>query len=164
MRAVASKEKYPTLFTWDDYNGVQFLNDLTADEIADDQFAAGEANWLGIRKLIQEDDTWNDGFIIEGAGILPHLVARDFPDSSTIKAVFVSDHDIEHVRNVVSTRNVLFFNTPDYTKSLQEKDVEWALNFSQKLKSEAEKHGFAWVDVEKNDQDLAKVLTALELS
>jgi 2-phosphoglycerate kinase len=161
MRAVASRGKYPELFTWEDYNGVQFLNDLTADEIADNQFAAGEASWLGIRRLIREDDTWNDGFIIEGAGILPHLVAQDFSDSSNVKAVFIGDHDIERIRNVVSTRNVLWFDTPAYTKSLQEKDMEWALNFSEKLKSQVLKYKMPWVEVEKNAQDLAKVLTAL---
>jgi 2-phosphoglycerate kinase len=164
MRAVASKEKYPKLFTWEDYDGVQFLNELTADEIADNEFANGEAIWLGVRKLIEEDDAWSNGFIIEGATILPRLIVRDFSDSSNVKAVFIGDHDIERVRNVVSTRNALWFNTPAYTKPLQEKDVEWALNFSQKLKSEVVKYGFAWVEVEKNEQDLAKVLEALNLS
>src|ERR1700757_3817373 len=60
MRAVASREKYPKLFTWEDYDGVQFLNKYTADEIADDQFAAGEETWLGVRKLIKGDDTWSN--------------------------------------------------------------------------------------------------------
>lgn len=162
MRAVASKEKYPKLFTWDDYNGVQFLNDLTADEIADNEFANGEANWLGVRKLIKEDYTWNDGFIIEGTHILPHLVAKDFSDSSNVKAVFIGDHDVERVRRVVSTRNVLVFNTAAYTDSLQEKDIEWVLNFSKKLKSQTLKYKMPWVEVEKNEHDLVKVLSALE--
>lgn len=164
MRSVASKEQHPALFTWEDYNGVQFLNELSADEIADNEFANGEANWLGIRKLIKEDDSWSDGFIIEGAHVLPHLVAQDFSDSSNVKAVFIGDHDIERIRNVVFTRNAQWFNTPDYTDSLKEKDIEWALKFSEKLKSESEKHGFTWIEVEKNEHDLAKVLTAIGLS
>ncbi len=163
MRSVANKEKHPKLFTWEDYDGVQFLNKYTADEIADDQFASGEAIWLGIRKLIIEDDTWSDGFIVEGANILPHLVAQDFSTASNVKAIFIGDHDVERVRKVVYTRNDLLFNTPDYTDSLKEKDVEWALNFSQKLKSQALEHEMPWVEVEKNEHDLARVLTALEL-
>jgi len=163
MRAVATKEKHPKLFTWEDYEGVQFLNKFTADEIADNEFANGDANWLGVRKLIKEDYTWNDGFIIEGTHILPHLVAQDFSDSSNIKAVFLGDHDIERVRRVVSTRNVLVFNTAAYTDSLQEKDIEWALNFSEKLKSQVLKYKMPWVEVEKNENDLTKVLTALGL-
>jgi len=164
MRAVASREDYPRLFTWEDYDGVKFLDKYTADEIADNEFAAGEENWLGVCKLIKDDDTWNGGFIIEGAGILPHLVARDFSDSPYVKAVFIGDHDIERVRSVVSTRNVLFFDTADYTEALQQKDAEWAIKFSEKLKAEAEKYGFAWVEVEKNAQDLVRVLRALGLS
>jgi hypothetical protein len=49
----------------------------------------------------------------------------------------------------------------DYTDSLQEKDIEWALNFSKKLKSQVLKYKMPWVEVEKNAQDVAKVLTAL---
>ncbi len=164
MRAVASREKYPELFTWEDYDGVQFLKEYTADEIADREFATGEAVWLGIRNLITEDDFWKDGFIIEGDCILPYLVARDFLDSSDVKVVFIGDHNIERIRNVVSTRNVALYNTADYTDSLQEKDTEWALNFSEKLKSQVLKYKMPWVEVEKNEQDLAKVLEALNLS
>ncbi len=38
MRAVATREKYPTLFTWEDYDGFEYLNKYTADEIADNEF------------------------------------------------------------------------------------------------------------------------------
>ena len=164
MRGVASREKYPELFTWEDYDGVQFLNEYTAEEIADKEFAKGEAVWLGVQKLIKGDDFWNKGFVIEGDDILPYLVAQDFPDSSNIKAVFIGDNNIERIRKVVSTRNAVWYNTAAFTDALQEKDVEWVLNFSEKLKSETEKHGFVWVEVEKNTQDLAKVLKALGLS
>ena len=164
MRSVANREKHPKLFTWENYNGVQFLNKFTADEIADNEFASGEATWLGIRKLITEDDTWSNGFIVEGANILPHLVAKDFSDASNVKAIFIGDHDVERVRKVVYTRNALLFNTPDYTDPLKEKDVEWALNFSQKLKSQVFEYKMPWVEVEKNEHDLAKVLAALGLS
>ncbi len=164
MRAVASKEQYPALFTWEDYNGVQFLDELTADEIADNEFANGEANWLGVRELIKQDDFWKNGFIIEGTHILPHLVAQDFSDSSNVKAVFIGDHDIERIRTVVSTRNVSLYDTPAYNDALQEKDLEWVLNFSKKLKSQVHKYKMPWVEVEKNKQDLVKLLAALELS
>src|SRR5487761_1330935 len=82
MRAVAPREKYPKLFTWEDYDGFQYLNKSIAEETADREFAKGEAVWAGVRKLIKEDYTWNNGFIIEGDDILPHLVAQDFSSSS----------------------------------------------------------------------------------
>jgi 2-phosphoglycerate kinase len=163
MREVATREKYNKLFTWADYEGLQYLHKYTADEIADNEFAKGEAVWLGVRKFIKEDYTWNNGFIIEGDDILPHLVAQDFHDSSNVKAVFIGDHDIERVRNVVSARAVLWDDPVAYN-SVKEKEVEWVLNFSEKLKSQALRYKMPWVEIEKNEHDLAKVLTALGLS
>jgi 2-phosphoglycerate kinase len=162
MRAVAAREKHPTLFTWEDYGGFQYLHKFTADQIADNEFAKGEAVWPGVRKLIKEDYTWNNGFIIEGDDILPHQVAQDFADSSDVKAVFIGDHDIERIRNVVSTRN-LWDDANAYPDYVKEKEVEWVINFSEKLKSQVLKYKMPWVEVEKNKYDLVKVLTALGL-
>jgi 2-phosphoglycerate kinase len=158
MRGVATREKYPNLFTWEDYDGFGYLNKFTADEIADNEFAKGEAVWTGVRKLIKEDYAWNNGFIIEGDDILPHLVTQDFSDSSNIKAVFIGDHDIERVRDVVFTRNFAGDDASAYPDSVKDKEVEWVLKFSQKLKIEVEKYGYTWVDIEKNVSDLDKVL------
>ncbi len=160
MRAVATRENYPKLFTWEDYNGFQYLNKFTADEIADNEFAKSESTWLGVRKLINEDYTWNNGFIIEGCDILPHLVAQDFSHSSNVKAVFIGDHDIERVRNVVFTRNFVGDDASVYPDDFKEKEVGWVLNFSEKLKSQVLKYEMPWVEIEKNEQDLAKVLEA----
>jgi len=163
MRAVATREKYPMLFTWEDYDGMNYLNELTADEIADNEFAKGEAVWPGVRKLVKEDYTWNDGFIIEGDDILPHLVAQDFSNSSTVKAVFIGDLDIDRVRNVVFTRNFAGDDTSTYPNDVKEKEVEWILNYSEKLKSQVLTYKMPWIEVEKNEHDLAKVITALRL-
>lgn len=156
MRTVAAPDKHSTLFTWADYGGFQYLHKFTADDIADNEFAKGEAVWAGIRKLIKEDYAWNDGFIIEGDDILPHLVAQDFSDSINVKAVFIGDHDIERVRSVVVARHS---SSDDVT----EKEVAWILNFGERLKDQALTHKMPWVDVEKSENDLAKVLTALGL-
>jgi 2-phosphoglycerate kinase len=164
MRAVATREKYPTLFTWEDYDGFGYLDKYTTDEIADNEFAIGEAVWLGVKKLIQEDDFWNDGFIIEGATILPHLVAQDFPDASNVKAVFIGDHDIKRVRNVVFTRNFVGDDSDAYSDNVKEKEVDWVLNYGEKLKGQVHKYKMPWVEVEKNEHDLAKMLAVLELS
>ena len=163
MRTVAEREKNPTLFTWEDYDGFQYLRKFTADEIADNEFAKGRAVWSGIRKLIEEDYTWSDGFIIEGDDILPYLVARDFSEVSNVKAVFIGDHDIERVRNIVYTRNFVGHDASAYPDDVKEKEVTWVLNFAEKLKNQAITHKMPWVDVEKSEHDLAKVLTALGL-
>ncbi len=154
MRAVAPRETHPELFRWEDYAADPSVGELTADEIADNEFAKGGANWLGVRTLIQEDYTWNDGAVIEGVDVLPHLVAQDFPDSDVVRPVFVGDHDRSRIRAAVQGRDVFWD---------EDKEVEWALRFSEKLRAEVERYGFAWVDLEKNDRDLAKVLGALGL-
>jgi 2-phosphoglycerate kinase len=149
MRETATRKKYPKLFTWEGYDGRDYLNKYTADQIVDNEFAKAESVWLGVRKLIKEDYTWNNGFIVEGDDILPHLVVRDFSDSSNVKAVFIGDYDTDRIRRVMFGRDV------------QENEIEWVLNFGKKLKSQALKFEMPWVEVEKNEHDLAKVLTAL---
>ena len=164
LRAVATREKYPKLFTWEDYDGFQYLNEYPADELADREFAKSEAVWLGVRKFIKEDYTWNGGLIIEGDDILPHLVAQDFSDVSNVKAVFIGDHDIDRVRNVVFTRNFVGDDASTYSDDVKEKEVEWVLNYGKKLKNQVLKYALPWVEVDKSEHDLEKVLTALELS
>lgn len=163
MRTVAAREKHRTLFTWEDYGGFQYLHKFTADQIANNEFAKGEAVWPGVRMLIKEDYTWNNGFIIEGDDILPHLVAQDFADLGDVKAVFIGDHDIERVRNVVLNRNFAGDDASAYSDDIKEKEVEWVVHFGKKLKNQALKYKMPWVEVEKNKYDLLKVLTALGL-
>lgn len=154
MRAVATRATHPKLFTWEDYSEDPSVGELTADAVANNEFAKAETSWLGVRKLIQEDYTWNEGCVIEGDDILPHLVARDFLGSNVVKAVFVGDSDADRIRTTVLARGGLWD---------VEKEVEWVLKFSERVRSEAERHGFAWVDLEKNDRDVVQVLGALGL-
>lgn len=163
MRAVATRENYPTLFTWEDYDGFGYLSKFTADEIADNELALSDAVWLGVRKFIKEDFAWNNGFIIEGDVILPRLVAQDFSDASNVKTAFIGDLDSERVRNVVFTRNFVGDDASAYSDDVKEKEVEWILNYGEKLKSQVLEYKMPWVEVGKNEQDLAKVLTALGL-
>lgn len=157
MQSVATRETHPELLRWDDYSNDPSIGDLTAEEIADNEFAKAGAVWPGLRKLIQHDYTWNDGAVFEGVDILPHLVAQDFRDSDVVRPVFVGDHDPGRVRATVLDRDA-------YSLWDEAKEVEWVLKFSEKLRSEVDRYGFPWVDLEKNDRDLVKVLGALGLS
>lgn len=157
MREFTSRETHPELFRWDDYGADPAVGGMTADAIADNEFAKAGAVWPGVRRLIREDYTWNDGAVIEGVDILPHLIAQDFPDSGRVSPVFVGDHDLGRVRATVLERDA-------YTLWDPAKEVEWVLKFSAKLRSEVERYGFPWVDLEKDDRDLARVLGALGLS
>jgi 2-phosphoglycerate kinase len=155
LRAVASRETHPELFTWEGYDEQPSSREPTADEIVDNELAKAEHNWLGVRKLIQEDYTWTDGAVIEGVDILPHLVARDFPGSDAVRAVFIGEQERGRIRATLRARGPFWD---------EEKEVEWVLKFGQRVRSEAERYGFAWIDIEKNDGDVLKVLGVLGLS
>jgi len=154
MRSVATREDHPELFTWDDYGGLDYLLRLTSEQIADNEFVKAEAVWAGVAALIKTDYVLDEGFIVEGDDILPHLVDRDFPESAEVSAVFLGDHDADRVRRVVTARL-------GATGDLAEKEVEWILTFGERVQAEALVHEMPWTDVEKSDDDLPKVLSAL---
>ena len=116
----------------------------------------------GLCNKAEDDYTWKRGFVVEGVNILPHLVAKDFNNDLNIKAVFLVDEDADRTRHVVFTRG-LWDDAHTYSDDVKEKEVEWSLLFSHKIKIEAEKHGYPCVEVTKNNNDLESVLKVLEL-
>ena len=70
--------------------------------------------------------------------------------------MFIGDEDPGRVRAAVRERDAFTFWD-------EEKEVEWVLKFGQRVRSEAEQYGFPWVNVEKNDRDVGKVLGVLGL-
>ena len=161
MRAVAPRASHPDLFTWHDRDDFKYLDEATGDEIADDEFAKGAAVWPGVRKLIDEDHTWPDGFIIEGDDVLPHLVSRDLSDAPDVTAIFIGDSDIEHVRRVVFARNFAGDDARGSPEEVKEREVRWIVAYGERLKTEARDHRMPWVEVQKDERDLARVLAAL---
>jgi len=162
MRLVAKREDHPKLFTPEGYTAEQFLTEFSAEQISDMEMEQGEAVWPGIKKFIEDDYTQGKGFVMEGISILPHLIAKDFKDNKHIKPVFLVDEDADRIRNVVFTRG-LWNDAYTYSDNVKEKEVEWALLFSHKLKVEVEKYGYPWVEVRKSNDDIKVVLKALRL-
>lgn len=162
MQAVARREDHPNLFNPEGYDGERFLTEFSAEEIADKEWAQGEATWIGIKKILQDYHSLKQGCVIEGVNILPYLVNRDFPKQNHIKAVFLVDDDKERIRNVVLTRG-LWDQPQNYPDSLKEKEVDWVLSFSEKIKTDARKFGYHTIEVKKQDDDLGQVLKALEI-
>lgn len=160
MRIVADRNQYPKLFTPEGYSAERFLTEYDAQQIVDMELEQGEATWPGVSKLIRDDYTWPQGFVIEGVGILPHLIARDCNGNPNVKPVFIGDENEDRVRKVVYTRG-LWDDAKTYSDDVKEREVEWAILFSKMLKQEAEKHGYPWVELEKNVGDLNRVLQAL---
>jgi len=161
MRVTARREDIPKLFTPERYTAEKFLTEFSAEEIVRMEMEQGEATWIGVKKIIEDDYTWKDGFVVEGVNILPHLVAKDFSSDKNVKAVFLVDEDADRTRHVVFTRG-LWDDAHTYSDDVKEKEVEWSLLFSHKIKGEAEKYGFPCVEVEKNINDVEAVLKALK--
>ena len=162
MRAIASRKDYPKLFTSEDYSAERFLSEFSAEQIATMEMEQAEEVWPGIRKFIKNDYVWKDGFVIEGVNILSHLVAKDFANEPHIKPVFLVDEDADRMRQIVFTRG-LWDDADTYSDDVKEKEVEWALLFSHKLKAEVEKYGYPLVEVKKGEDDLVSVLRSLGL-
>ena len=160
MRLVARREDHPTLFNPEGYDAQKFLTEFSAGEIADREMEQGEAVWSGIKKFIEDDYSWKEGFVMEGVHILPHLVAQDFANNKEVKVVFLVDENEDRTKDVVYTRG-LWDDAKEYADELKPKEIEWVLDFSRKLKTEAEKFGYPTVVVEKKDTDLQAILTAL---
>ena len=130
MRTTASKKDFPILFYTKDYTAERFLTEFSAEQIVKLEMEQGEEVWAGVKVLIEEDYTWKVGFVIEGEDILPHLVARDFKNDKHIRSVFLVDEDADRIRDVVFTRG-LWDDAHTYPDDVKEKEVEWALLFSQ---------------------------------
>lgn len=160
QQSVASRKEFPSLFNTRGYNAEKFLTEFSAEQIVNMEMEQGEVVWLGVKKLIEDDYLWKEGCVIEGVGILPRLVARDYKDDLHVKTVFLVDEDADRMRDVVFTRG-LWGDAHTYSDSVKEKEVEWALLFSHKLKTEAETYGYRLVEVTKNKNDLQAVLNAL---
>ena len=77
------------------------------------------------------------------------------------KAVFLIDLDEDRMRKVVYERG-LYDRADKYSDDVKEKEVEWAMLFTHRLKREALKCGFPCVDVTKTNTDLAAVIEAIE--
>ncbi len=161
MRTIADRKTHSKLFTPEAYTAEKFLTEFSAEEIVRMEYEQGEVTWLGIRNLIKNDYDWQNGFVIEGVNILPHLVAQDFKDDKNIKAVFLGDEDMDRMRTVVYQRG-LWGAAKTYSDNVKEKEVEWAHMFSQKLKAEVKKYNYPWITIQKNSGDLEKVLLALK--
>lgn len=126
------------------------------------EYKQGIAAWSGNKKLIEGDFTWRDGFIVEGVNILPELIPT-LQTSSDIRPVFLVDDSEERMRDIVFSRG-LWEAAANYPDDVKEKEVEWAMMFSNMLEEGAMKYKYPVVRVEKDSgKDLEAVMQALGL-
>ena len=162
MRAVASRDVHPKLFRPEHFDAKRFLTEFSAEEIVAMEMEESEETWIGIRAFVKDSYPWDSGFVAEGMNILPRLVAKDFKDNASVKAIFLADDNVQRMHDVIFTRG-LWDDSGSYPDNLKDKEVAWATLFNSKLKQEAEEFGFPVVHVHKNDEDLREVLNALGL-
>lgn len=164
MRLASTRKTEPGLFVPEGYTAERFLTEFSAEQIAEIEWKQGEVTWEGVRQFIVNNHGWKNGFIVEGVGMLPHLVARDFGDDAEdaeIRTVFLVDDAPERVRDVVFTRG-LWDDAHRYPDELKQKEVDWVLKFSHKIRDQAGKYGYPLVEVRKRKEDLAAVLAVLQ--
>lgn len=162
LRSVASKEQYPELFNSSEFDAERFLTELSAEEIVEMEFRQGEETWAGVRALINDCDyEWKDGCIIEGVGIIPKMVAKDYRDDPHITALFLGDHNISRMRDAIYKRG-LWDDAHKYGDHLKEKEVEWVSLYGSRLEVEAKRHGFPCIEIQKNDDDIKRVMSIIE--
>jgi len=162
LQVAADRDKCPTLFTSDNLCAEDFLNKYSAQEIAKMEYQQGVDVWPGIKAMISNDWTWRDGCIIEGVNIIPKLIAEEYGDKPNIKTIILSDKDEDRIRSVVYTRG-LFGKADGYSDDVKEKEVDWVLLFDKAITDEADKYGNPVVDIRKNDEDISRVLRALDV-
>lgn len=163
MRSVANRKDIPHLFNPEGFETAEtFLSTFTPQQIADLEFEQSEATWIGIQAFVENEYTWRNGYVMEGVNILPHLVARDFGEKKHIYPVFLVDEDADRIRDVVFNRG-LWGDADSYSHEFKEKEVEWVLLFSHRLKRDAAKYDYPCVEVSKRNDDIHAVLSALSL-
>ncbi len=67
------------------------------------------------------------------------------------------------MREVIFTRGV-WDDAKRYTDAAKEKELTWIARYDAWIRDQATKHGFPIVALHKDEQDLARVLEALQLS
>jgi len=162
IRPYAKREEYPDLLLPEGSETAEdFLTRFSAEEIADMELAQAKDVWPAVKYLIEEKYGWKNGVIIEGVNITPELV-HEYKDQKHIKAIFLVDEDADRMRDIVYSRG-LWDSADTYSDDLKPKEIEWAMLFSHKLKLEAEKFGYPCIEVEKDSNDLQRVVETLKI-
>lgn len=155
-------DRFPTLYGASNVSAEEFLTRYSVQEISDMEFAQGKDVWPAVTALLQSNKDWNRGCIVEGVNILPELVANtDYPNKSLVKAVFLIDLDEDRMRKVVYERG-LYDSADKYSDDVKEKEVEWAMTFTHRIQKEAVELGFPCIEISKTDDDLSRVIDALD--
>lgn len=160
MQSVADKQKYPLLFSADDFTAEEFLTKYSPEEIAEMEYNQGYEAWQGVRYFVEHDWVWKKGCVIEGVSILPPLIHEIDANKCDVKVVFLSDSNHDRIRHVVYNRG-LYDDAKLYSDNVKDKEIKWVKLFDKKLREDASNAGYSVIEMSKDKSDIEKVLSAL---
>lgn len=160
MQSVADKEKYPLMFSAEGFTAEDFLTKYSAEEIAEMEYEQGREVWIGIKYFIEREWVWKEGCVIEGVAILPSLVHELDQKNYDVKILFLSDSSHDRLHRAVYNRG-LFDEADLYSDDVKDKEIAWVKLFDQKLRAEAAKTTYPVIEINKDQTDIQKVLSAL---
>jgi len=161
LRKVVDKKEFSHLFANIPHlTAEEYLTKYSAKEIVDNQNNQSIDVWKGVKAFIDTDYTW-ESFIVEGVTILPKFVNRDLKKDKRIKPVFLVNSNEKQIRKVVYTRG-LYDDVDTYSDDVKEKEVEWALMFSNWLKKEAKKYKFPVYEIKKWNYSIDDILKKIK--
>ena len=65
----------------------------------------GVEAWPGNKKLIEDDFTWREGFVLEGVNILPSLLPS-LQTASDVRSIFLTDEGDDALRQAIFSRGL----------------------------------------------------------
>ena len=162
MQGVADPKQYPHLLSAHGLSAAEFFQQFSPEEIAEREYMHGVEAWPGNKKLIEDDFTWREGFVLEGVNILPSLLPS-LQTASDVRSIFLTDEGDDALRKAIFSRG-LYADADTYADELKEHEITWARLFDQRIQAEAQQYGYPVVRVQKdNEIDMPNVLSALGL-
>jgi hypothetical protein len=162
MQGVADPKQYPQLLSAHGLSAAEFFQRFSPEEIAEREYMHGIETWPGNKKLIEDDFTWREGFVLEGVNILPSLLPS-LQTTSDVRSIFLTDEGDDALRQVIFSRG-LYADADTYADELKEYEITWARLFDQRIQAEAQQYGYPVVRVQKDSEiDMPNVLSALGL-
>ena len=153
-RTIIQKNDFPHLFNFDKRelpNMIAYLNNHTPEQIIADTNLENIEVWNGVTEFINEG-SFGNSYIIEGMAVLPQQVSKLMEQEKGIKPVFLTDHNIDRLRDVIYTRGLwdAAFKYPD---SVKEKELQWVVLFNTWIKKECDKYKIPTVEITIDSND-----------
>jgi 2-phosphoglycerate kinase len=161
MRLTTTPEKHPKLFNPSGCVGVDSLLKFSTKELVQIEIDQAIATWEGIKYLVEEDYSFERGFILEGVNILPELVHQSYKNNGNVKPIFLIENNPDNVKEVILNRGLTLM--PDeYNDDLVLKDLQWTTQFSNYVVDQARKYNYPVLEVNKHPKDIETVISLLE--